>query len=93
MQGGGLRHISEFNPAFDPLHFVLMYPRGEARWCLGIPHGLYRTQIMAQEVIQDFGDIDARESTNDTGGKTVTVRDFMAFYLFTRSQTEEDEVK
>ena len=23
-QGGGLQHISEFNPAFDPLHFVMM---------------------------------------------------------------------
>jgi hypothetical protein len=27
-----LKIISEFNAAYDPLHFVLLFPRGEAGW-------------------------------------------------------------
>ncbi len=142
-------HISEFNVAFDPLHFVLMFPRGEAGWGLGIPKGLLRSVPNAMAVIEqavsflgicfglpfatgvhlkgffkwietvndDIGAVDEPgggggvvtnvwgEATSadvdledraladvameeDTGvssrGRTVTLRDFMAFYLFTR---------
>ena len=28
----GLQRISEFHAAFDPLHFVLLFPRGELGW-------------------------------------------------------------
>ena len=44
-------HISEFNVAFDPLHFVLMYPRGEAGWGLGIPKGILRDVPNAMPVV------------------------------------------
>ena len=31
-KGGGVRYISEHNPEFDPLHFVLIYPDGQSGW-------------------------------------------------------------
>ncbi len=38
MHGGGVRHISDQNPSYDPLHFVILFPRGEPGWEAGIPH-------------------------------------------------------
>ena len=29
---GGLTHISDLNQAFDPLHFVLLFPDGKPGW-------------------------------------------------------------
>ncbi|KAF8346239.1 hypothetical protein F5887DRAFT_824229, partial [Amanita rubescens] len=29
LQGGGLRRISHLNPAYSPLHYVLLFPHGE----------------------------------------------------------------
>lgn len=43
--------ISEFNVAFDPLHFVLMFPRGEAGWGLGIQKGVLRNVPNAMPVV------------------------------------------
>lgn len=37
LEGGGLRRINELNPAYDPLRYVLLFPRGEPGWSLGIP--------------------------------------------------------
>ena len=31
-KGGGVQYISEQNPEFDPLHFVLIYPDGQSGW-------------------------------------------------------------
>lgn len=31
-----LKFINEFNAAYDPLHFVLLFPRGELGWAPGI---------------------------------------------------------
>mgnify|MGYP007126152886 CR=1 FL=1 len=31
--GQGLLHIDELHPLYDPLHYVLMFPRGEQGWC------------------------------------------------------------
>ena len=31
-KGGGIQYISEHNPEFDPLHFVLIYPNGQSGW-------------------------------------------------------------
>ena len=31
-KGGGIQYISEHNPEFDPLHFVLIYPYGQSGW-------------------------------------------------------------
>lgn len=32
MRGGGVQRLSDLNRAYDPLHFVLMHPRGEPGW-------------------------------------------------------------
>ncbi|KAF8987908.1 hypothetical protein BDZ89DRAFT_253112, partial [Hymenopellis radicata] len=32
MQGGGLRRISQINPLYSPLHYVLLFPKGELGW-------------------------------------------------------------
>jgi hypothetical protein len=105
-------HISEFNVAFDPLHFVLMYPRGEAGWGMGIEKGKPRQRQLAFPVVDDIGevfdppgggaevgvtgeDLDLLERTlgeaaaeqepaESSRGGTVTVRDYMAYYLFPR---------
>ena len=55
--GGGLHHISEFNQAFDPLHFVLLYPRGERGWGLGIPRNQFRDARRGAPVRDDVGDV------------------------------------
>ena len=33
-KGGHLRRIKDFEPVYEPLHFVLMFPRGETGWGL-----------------------------------------------------------
>src|SRR5450759_1619357 len=37
VNGGGVCHISDANEAYIPLHFVLLFPYGEAGWHPGIP--------------------------------------------------------
>ena len=34
--GGGVKRMTELNHAYDPLHFVLLFPRGEAGWHDGL---------------------------------------------------------
>ena len=36
-KGGSLQTIKSFNAAFEPLHFVLLFPRGEEGWHPNIP--------------------------------------------------------
>lgn len=57
-RGGGLQHISEFNVAFDPLHFVMMYPRGERGWGIGIPRSTHYAAQTGMAVHDDLGDLD-----------------------------------
>ena len=35
-RGGGLHEIDETSRAFDPLHFVLLFPYGDDGWCDGM---------------------------------------------------------
>ena len=35
---GRLITVSELHPAYDPLHYVLLFPRGESGWHPAIPH-------------------------------------------------------
>ena len=32
MHGGGVQYLNDLNPAYTPLHFVLLFPRGEPGW-------------------------------------------------------------
>lgn len=36
--GGGLIRINEQHPLYDPLHYVLMFPRGEQGWMAPLPN-------------------------------------------------------
>lgn len=65
-RGGGLQHISEFNVAFDPLHFVMMFPRGERGWGIGIPRNVLYAAHTGLAVHDDLGDLD-RSDRPDTG--------------------------
>src|SRR5580700_7621655 len=37
LTGGSLKRISQLSPAYDPLHYVLLFPRGEHGWHDKIP--------------------------------------------------------
>jgi hypothetical protein len=37
-KGGSLHQIDDLHPAYDPLHFILLFPYGEQGWHLGIPY-------------------------------------------------------
>lgn len=39
-QDNQLHFIDDIHPSYDPLHFVLMYPRGESGWSNNIPYGV-----------------------------------------------------
>ena len=45
---GGIQRISEIHRAYTPLHYVLMFPRGEDGWHPNIPHN--------DEVFDDEGE-------------------------------------
>ena len=34
---GGIKKISELHPSYDPLHYVLLFPRGDDGWHADIP--------------------------------------------------------
>ena len=34
---GGLQRISELHPSYDPLHYVLLFPKGDDSWYKDIP--------------------------------------------------------
>jgi hypothetical protein len=103
--------------AFDPLHFVLMFPRGEAGWGLGIKKDKPRRVRNAAPIVDDIGlvsdppgggaemgrtgeDMDLMDRSLgeaaaeedggvSTRGSTVTLRDFMAYYLFVRQRSSQ----
>ena len=37
LKGGPFRHVFDTQPAYMPLHYVLLFPRGELGWHPGIP--------------------------------------------------------
>ena len=37
LHDGGLQIISETHPAYDPLHYILLFPRGDDGWHINIP--------------------------------------------------------
>ena len=38
LHSGRVQHLSDRNELYDPLHFVLLFPRGEPGWHPEIPH-------------------------------------------------------
>jgi hypothetical protein len=77
-RGGGLRHISEWNPAYDPLAFPLLFPSGELGWEAGIPYCVKRRVTRTGEVV----DHDPMGQAKDG---QLSMKCFAAFYMFERS--------
>jgi len=46
---GGVLNISDLNRAYDPLHFVLIFPRGELGWGPGIMDASGRRQVTSRQ--------------------------------------------
>lgn len=45
LRGGGLQYIHETHRSFDALHFVLLFPRGEDGWTIGLRKADSRQQV------------------------------------------------
>jgi hypothetical protein len=72
--GAGLFRISDLNAAYDPLHFVLMYPRGEAGWCDGI-----------SRAVDGIAAAPAGNNPNSRGSRVkVSTREWSAYHMQVR---------
>ena len=76
---GGLQRISEIHPSYAPLHYVLMFPRGEDGWHPYIPiHNNSNRNIYDEEMSDIYSDED---NTNDELKKCVTAMNYFAYRL------------
>jgi hypothetical protein len=80
---GSLKRISEMNPAYTPLHYVLLFPRGELGWHKHIQFA----NPLAHQVEPD--DPDPEDQSNS---KTVTLMQYYAYRLHQRTQLESDHL-
>lgn len=72
---GGLQQISELYRGYAPLHYVLMFPRGEDGWHPNIP-------ICDTSDIQDEEDSDINNEDEDSkSNKCVTAMNYFAYRL------------
>ena len=72
-----LKIISEFNAAYDPLHFVLLFPRGEARWWATIPTSRIRG-TPATTTADTMLALGADPRPPKKGSPRVTLREYLA---------------
>ena len=87
LKDGPLCHINELNPLYLPLHYVLLFPRGELGWHPNI--ALANEQVHHQRSnnnIERDNDDEQNEENLDVGnthgqGKTVTQREWYAYQL------------
>ena len=80
LRGGCLKIISKYNPAYDPLHYVLLFPRGEQGWELGIPLGDVVQRPQRRPLINP----DTGMPLQVQARTCVTPRQYAAFYLMVR---------
>ena len=78
-----LFHITEFHGAFDPLHFVLLFPRGELGWTLKIPLAPRQRDPPTLNNVSGMDAVPLSEVAKKSQ-RFVTLREFMAFYLMER---------
>ena len=82
MHGGGVKRITDLSSAYDPLHFVLLFPRGEQGWTTDIPLNVtYRQQRGACK------NLEQGNAPKPKSHQTVTARDFATFYLMQRPES------
>jgi hypothetical protein len=78
---GGLKFISEYNAAYDPLHFVLLFPRGELGWTEDIPSSAQQRRRPGRAVVDT--EVALQQVAKPAHG-TVTLREYLAYYLMDR---------
>lgn len=78
---GGLKFISEYNAAYDPLHFVLLFPRGELGWTVDISSSAQQRRRPSRAVVDT--DVSLQQVAKAAHG-TVTLREYLAYYLMDR---------
>ena len=73
---GGLQHISELHRAYAPLHYVLLFPRGEDGWHPTIP--------IRDETQPYFLDVEEQHEIDEDSIKPqrhVTMMQYYAYWL------------
>ncbi len=51
---GGVQRINELNPAYMPLRFPILFPRGELGWQPGIPHVAAKSSVTADQLYRSW---------------------------------------
>ena len=72
-----LKIISEYNAAYDPLHFVLLFPRGEAGWWPAIPTSRVRGALPSSSA-DALLSVGADPTPPKRGSPRVTLREYLA---------------
>jgi len=70
-KGGGLKRISECHPTYSPLHYVLLFPKGELGWHWDIP-------------LREGHGRAANADDPDESNRTVSQINYYAYCLFPR---------
>ena len=76
-----LQWLNEFNGAFDPLHFVLLFPHGELGWTPDIQSSRVRSSIQLP--------LRPVRMQKPAGG-VVTLREYASYYLMERKSPSHD---
>ena len=82
---GGIQRISEIHRAYTPLHYVLMFPRGEDRWYpnipiyneLMLPRGEWHPNIPHNDEILEIND----EDEANISSKCISAMNYFAYRL------------
>jgi hypothetical protein len=95
LKGGSLQRISDLSPLYSPLHYVLLFPRGESGWHPGIPRGQPVEElagVQEQEPGEEPGDpTTAPQGPRRKKQSTVSCAEYYAFRLHLR-QGESDHL-
>jgi hypothetical protein len=60
-QGGGLQRINEMNPSYDPLHYPVLFPKGDFGWAndllqVGTTRKITLKQFYAFRIMERIGE-------------------------------------
>ena len=78
---GCLNKIPDSSPAYYPLYYVLLFPRGECGWSHDIPK-----QVEDNNLRQEY---DSDDDEQERSAKTVTQQEYFAYQLYPRKPNEE----
>src|SRR3990170_6124490 len=75
---GEIQRISEIHPSYTPLHYVLMFPKGEDGWHPYIPICKNFNHHVQDNELSDISDED---NTNNESKKYVSAMNYFAYRL------------